>query len=120
MLHLLYKALLPQSLLYVVDHHFAISSLFLLVRLFVASVVDYLSLKVPFCLRSFLPSHCFLVVVRQAERTEMCALIIDLFSTLCGILLVLDHLLLDQDLFVTVLDVDLILALGLILHSAPL
>ena len=49
----------------------------------------------------------------------MCALIIYLLSALCGILLVLDHLLLDQDLFVAVLDVNLVLALRLILHSAP-
>ena len=119
MLHFFYKALLPQGFLYVVDHHFAFSSLLLLVCLSVASVVNYLRFKVPFCLRSLFASHRFLVVICQAEWTKMCTLIINLLPTQLCNLLVFGHLLLNQILFVALLDIDFILELGLILHASP-
>ena len=118
MLHFLYKALLPQGFLYVVDHHFSFSFLLLLVCLSVASVVNYLRLKVPFCLRPLFPSHRFLMVICQAKWTKMCALIVNLLPAQLCILLVFGHLLLNQVLFVAILDIDFILALGLVLHTA--
>ena len=48
----------------------------------------------------------------------MCALIINLLPTQLCNLLVFGHLLLDQVLFVAILDIYFILALGLILHTA--
>ena len=48
----------------------------------------------------------------------MSALIVNLLPAQLCILLVFGHLLLNQVLFVAILDIDFILALGLVLHTA--